>query len=189
MSTKKDAFNKTISLLRKLFADEIPPVKLSDGTVIESTLEPGSAVAFLDADGNATPASVGEYELEDARILVVTEEGIVAEVKEKDAPADPPAEDQDMTALKSELAATKAELEKVRNDFSAHKATADKYHTDTTGILKEMFSLLEVLSKEESAEAAETPRQTAFSKQREAKTAARERMLNGFKKFSERAKQ
>ena len=60
-------------------------MKLADGvTVLEAeAFEPEMEVFVLTEDEQKIPVPVGEYELEDGRILVVEAEGIVKEVKEK----------------------------------------------------------------------------------------------------------
>ena len=62
-------------------------MKLADGmTVIEAdSFAPEMAVVIVTEDEQKIPLPVGEYELEDGRILIVAVEGIIAEVKE--APA------------------------------------------------------------------------------------------------------
>lgn len=57
---------------------------LKDGvTVLEAeAFEPGQSVMIVAENGDKVPAPIGEHELEDGRILVITEEGIIAEIKE-----------------------------------------------------------------------------------------------------------
>lgn len=192
--TKKEALHKVLALIKKtLFADDAPAMKLSDGTVVQSTLEPGSPIAFLNEDGTAVPAAVGEYELEDARIVVVAEEGIVAEVKEPAPAPDAPTEEEPLSAaalaeMESKLTAASTELAQVKADFSAHKTAAEKFQADTNELLKQMNAFLEILTKEEGGTPAGEVRQTAFAAKRAEKAEAREKMLNGFKKFAERIK-
>lgn len=66
---------------------KLEQMKLADGmTVIEAdSFDPEMAVVIVTEDEQKIPLPVGEYELEDGRILVVAVEGIIAEVKE--APA------------------------------------------------------------------------------------------------------
>lgn len=77
------------SILRSvgLKAEELKleQMKLDDGvTVLEAdAFEAGNPVAIV-AEDQMIPLPVGEYSLEDGRILVVTEEGMIAEVKEAD---------------------------------------------------------------------------------------------------------
>jgi len=81
-------------------------VKTADGSVtIEydgEELVAGSAAWIMADDETKVPVPVGEHPLEDGKILVVTEEGIIAEVKEEvakeEAPAEPSAEPMSETA-------------------------------------------------------------------------------------------
>lgn len=57
---------------------------LKDGvTVLEAeSFEAGQPVMIVAENGDKVPAPIGEHELEDGRILVITEEGIIAEIKD-----------------------------------------------------------------------------------------------------------
>lgn len=60
-------------------------VLLVDGVTevtIEPNLEVGSAIVLSSEDGTPVAAPVGEYELQDGRVIVVAEEGVVAEIKD-----------------------------------------------------------------------------------------------------------
>lgn len=188
--TGKEALIKIGNLIKSAFAEEEAPaaVKLSDGTEVQSTLEPGTPIMLVDAEGVAAPAAVGEYELEDARIVVVAEEGIVSEVREAAPAEEPAAEPAEMTAVKTELATAQAALSKITSEFSSHKTASAKFQSDTGELMRQMYALLEILAKEESGNPADEPKQTAFAAKRKEKEEAREKMLNGFKKFAERIK-
>lgn len=64
---------------------KLEQMKLADGvTVIEAdSFEPEMEVFVVTEDEQKIPLPVGEYEMEDGRILVIEVEGIVKEVKEK----------------------------------------------------------------------------------------------------------
>jgi hypothetical protein len=64
---------------------EMAEMKLIDGvTILEAeTFEAGMPVFVIAENGDKVPAPIGEHELEDGKILVITEEGIIAEIKEK----------------------------------------------------------------------------------------------------------
>lgn len=65
---------------------KLSTMKLSDGvTVLEAEMFEAGAEVFVLAEDQKIALPVGEYELEDGKILVVQQEGIIAEVKE--APA------------------------------------------------------------------------------------------------------
>ena len=57
---------------------------LKDGvTVLEAeSFEAGQSVMIVAENGDKVPAPIGEHELEDGRILVITEEGKIAEIKD-----------------------------------------------------------------------------------------------------------
>ena len=80
--------NTLLNKVRELLGMEVKleQMKLGDGvTVIEAeTFEAGSEVFVVTEDEQKIPVPLGEYELEDGRILVVVEEGIISEVKEKE---------------------------------------------------------------------------------------------------------
>jgi hypothetical protein len=64
---------------------KLETMKLMDGiTIFEAdAFEMDKEVFIVTEDEQKIPVPVGEYELEDGRILVVVEEGIISELKEK----------------------------------------------------------------------------------------------------------
>jgi hypothetical protein len=67
----------------EVVAVQLAQMKLNDGvTVLEAaSFEAGQEVNIVAEDGTTTPAPVGEHELEDGSILVITEAGMIAEIK------------------------------------------------------------------------------------------------------------
>lgn len=63
---------------------EMAQMKLKDGvTILEAeSFEAGQAVFIVAENGDKVPAPIGDHELEDGKILVITEEGIIAEIKD-----------------------------------------------------------------------------------------------------------
>jgi hypothetical protein len=62
---------------------ELASAKLADGTTVEAELlEAGQNIFLIGSEGEKVAVPVGEYPMEDGRILVVTEEGVIAEIKE-----------------------------------------------------------------------------------------------------------
>lgn len=60
-------------------------MKLDNGTIIEvESLEVGAAIAIVNED-ERIPLPAGEYKLEDGKILIVSEDGVLAEIKEEEA--------------------------------------------------------------------------------------------------------
>ena len=61
---------------------KLEQTKLENGTIIEfDSLEKGNEV-FIVSDEEKIAMPVGEYILEDSRLLVVEEEGVIADVRE-----------------------------------------------------------------------------------------------------------
>jgi hypothetical protein len=84
----KESILSRISALLGMDKVELASMKLMDGvTVLEAdAFEPGMEVFIVTQDEQRIALPVGEYELEDGKYLVVTQEGIIAEIKE--APVD-----------------------------------------------------------------------------------------------------
>jgi hypothetical protein len=79
---EKSILNKVRTLLG--LEVKLETMMLSDGvSMLEAdAFEAGQPVFILTEDEQRIPVPVGEYELEDMRILVVIEEGVIAEVRE-----------------------------------------------------------------------------------------------------------
>lgn len=79
--------NQILNKVRVLLGMEVKleTMKLMDGvTVLEAeSFEPEMEVFVVTEDEQKIPVPMGEYEMEDGRILVVEVEGIIKEVKEK----------------------------------------------------------------------------------------------------------
>lgn len=82
----KESILSRISALLGMEKVELASMKLMDGvTVLEAdAFEPGMEVFIVTEDEQRIALPVGEYELEDGRMLVVATEGVIAEVKEKE---------------------------------------------------------------------------------------------------------
>jgi hypothetical protein len=62
---------------------ELASMSLADGTMVEAEVfEAGANVFLVGGDGEKIAAPVGEHSLEDGRILVIEEEGVIKEIKE-----------------------------------------------------------------------------------------------------------
>jgi hypothetical protein len=73
-----------VNKIRELLGMEIKleQAKLMDGTALEfEKLESGVNIFIVNGE-DRIPLPIGEYELEDGRLLVITEDGIIAEIKE-----------------------------------------------------------------------------------------------------------
>lgn len=117
------------------FQVNLEQMKLDDGiTIVEAELfEPDYSVGIVTADG-IVPMPVGEYNLEDGKVLVVAVEGIIAEIKDampEEAPTETPEVEVEVEAEATPQQQAKrivesvsketffAEIEKLRTELSA----------------------------------------------------------------------
>ena len=118
---------------------KLETIKLIDGiTIFEAdAFEIGKEVFIVTEDEQKIPVPVGEYELEDGRILVVVEEGIISELKEK---ADEVEEEVIEEEAKSE--------EGYKEDEEEMKATPSAKKTIESIVKETFFAEIEKLKEE-----------------------------------------
>jgi hypothetical protein len=100
--------NLKLSKIRALLGMEVKlaQAKLADGTTIEAEqFMPEFSVGIVTEDG-IVPMPVGEYEMEDGKILSIAQEGIIAEIKEVAA--------EEVVEEVAEVEAKKEEVEEVK---------------------------------------------------------------------------
>ena len=92
-----------IELTEEVREVELAEMKLQNGTVVEAEeFKKGEAI-FIKSDDERIAMPVGEYVLEDGKLLVVEEEGIIADMR--DVSDDVPAKEEDMKEdIKEEMA-------------------------------------------------------------------------------------
>ena len=89
---KKNVINQIKELLG--MEVKLATMKLSDGvTVLEAEVFEAGAEVFIVAEDQKIALPVGEYELEDSRMLVVMEEGVISEIKDAVAEEEMPMEE------------------------------------------------------------------------------------------------
>ena len=97
---------------------KLEQLKLDNGTIIEAEIfEPDNEV-FVVTGEDRVAVPVGEYVLEDGKILVIAEEGIISEIKEavaeEEAPAEEAVPEQEMEA---EVASPKKIVESISKEL------------------------------------------------------------------------
>jgi hypothetical protein len=129
---EKSILNKVRTLLG--LEVKLETMMLSDGvSMLEADVfEAGQPVFILTEDEQRIPLPIGEYELEDMRILVVIEEGIIAEVREA---AEPEVE-------------VEVEAPEVEEEVEATTETATPKKTIESIVKESFFSEIEALKKE-----------------------------------------
>jgi len=123
---------------------ELAQSKLDNGTVLEAeAFESGNEV-FIVSDDEKVAVPVGEYLMEDGQILVVSEEGVIGEIKSEEAKEEEEEVEatEEIEEVEAEYA-TKEELAEVKSMLEEIKAMIDK---------KEEMSEVEEQVKEELSE-------------------------------------
>ena len=123
---------------------KLAQAKLDNGTVLEAeAFESGNEV-FIVSDDEKVAVPVGEYLMEDGQILVVSEEGLIGEIKSEEAKEEEEEVEatEEIEEVEAEYA-TKEELAEVKSMLEEIKAMIDK---------KEEMSEVEEQVKEELSE-------------------------------------
>ena len=131
--------NQILNKVRVLLGMEVKleTMKLDDNvTVIEAeAFEADNEVVVVTEDEQKIPLPVGNYNLEDGRVLVVAEEGLIAEVKEK----------EEEVAVEEEVEVEKDEpMEEEMSDAP----TKEVKKTIESVVKETFFSEMEALKKE-----------------------------------------
>ncbi len=109
---------------------ELASMTLADGTMVEAEVFEAGANAFLvDGEGNRVAVPVGEHKLEDGKILVVEEEGIIKEIKE---------------AVMEEEPSVEVEIEAAEEEAPAAEMTIG----DLVGMIERLRSEVEMMKEE-----------------------------------------
>ena len=97
---------------------KLAQMKLKDGvTVIEADAFEMDNNVFIVNGEEKIPMPVGEYELEDGMILVVTVEGVIAEIKEPEAEVETPEVEEEVEAQAATPATPKRIVESVSKEM------------------------------------------------------------------------
>lgn len=97
---------------------EMATMKLAGGVVVEAeSFEAGQNVFLIGEDEEKVAAPVGEHELEDGRMLIIEEEGVIAEIREAGAEAVEEEAAQEDMAEEEMAYVTKAEFESAVNEI------------------------------------------------------------------------
>lgn len=145
--------------------------KLVDGTIVSYDLETAE-IYVVGADGVSVPAPVGEHQLESGEIVVVVEEGKIAEVKKaeeapkveveveaaddvkkEDAPVEEPKKDEAMAKFEEAVATLSAKVD----DLAAQVEEIKKKNESMKEAVKLSAEIIESLAKEPSDKAITQP--------------------------------
>ena len=135
MNTDRTLLNKARVLLG--IEVKLEQMKLDNGAILEAEVFEAGAEIFVVADDERVAVPVGEYEVE-GKTIVVSEEGIIGEIKEagaeeEEAPAETEVEEVEEEELSTETASPKkivksiseemffSEIEKLRTEINELK--------------------------------------------------------------------
>jgi protein-tyrosine-phosphatase len=169
--------------------------KLVDGTMVAYDLEAGS-IFVIGEDGAQIPAPIGEHQLESGEIVVVLEEGKIAEVKKaeeeakieveieasaEEVPVEEPKKDEAMAKVEQAM----GDLEKKVEELVAKVKAMEEKAGSVEEAVKMSAVVLESLAKEPSDKAITAPNQ--FAKQLKVEKVDRYNSLqNAFQKLKQK---
>lgn len=148
LNMKKNVINQIKELLG--MEVKLATMKLSDGmTILEAEVFEAGSEVFIVAEDQKIALPVGEYELEDSKMLVVIEEGIIAEIKEMKAEEEMPMEEPEAEVeveVEAEAAAPKdikKTVESIVKETFFSEMEALKIENEELKAKLEMFSKVE----------------------------------------------
>jgi len=141
---------------------KLEQMKLADGmTVLEAdSFAPEMEVFVVTEDEQKIPVPVGEYEMEDGRILVVMTEGLIAEIKEMVEEVEAPETEVEVEVI-AEVEAPTATPKK-----TIESVTKESFFSEIEALraeITELKALVEKSKVEEVVELAETPKPISFN--------------------------
>ena len=135
---------------------KLEQAKLDNGTVIEADAFESGVEVFIVTEDEKVALPVGDYALEDGKILVVAEEGIISEIKDAEVEEETEEVEEVEAAEEQEMAyATKEELAEVKSMIEEIKAMLEPKEDLSADDLGNL--LTEELAKHEKVELNEIP--------------------------------
>jgi hypothetical protein len=129
---------------------ELAQAKLENGTVLEAeAFEAGNEI-FIITEDEKVAVPVGEYEMEDGKILIVAEEGLIGEIKDAEE-VEEEVEEELGYVTKEELAEAVSEIKAMIEDLKKEEMSEEVEET----VEEEATELSEDLKEELSQPAAE----------------------------------
>ena len=155
---------------------KLAQAKLENGTVLEAeAFEAGNEI-FIVSDDEKVAVPTGEYLMEDGRMLVISEEGIIGEIKEAGEAEEPTVEEEDAIDASEELAE--------EEEMYVSKQEFESAVEEIKGMIKELKDEKEEMAQVEEQvkqELSETPAVEPISHNPEAKEQFKVRFGNNRK--------
>lgn len=132
---------------------KLAQMKLDNGTVLEAEAFEASMPVFIVNGEDRVALPIGEYKLEDGMMLIVVEEGIIAEVKEAEMPeaeveVEEPEVEVEVEQEMSETATPKKVIESIVKESHFSKEEVDALKAEIEALKEEIKALKEVKEEE-----------------------------------------
>lgn len=143
LQTVKDFLVKLTGIKTKL-EDQV----LADGvTTIEAdSFEAGQNVSVVGEEGSV-PLPIGEYELADGKILVVTTEGVIAEIKDAPMGEENPQEAQNEVPVEAEKTPQQTQAKKIVKTEEVHFSAMEEKIKELEAKIVELSKVEEVVEE------------------------------------------
>lgn len=146
--------NRILAELSSIREVKFEQMTLENGAVLEAEMFEAGNEVFVISGEDRIPAPVGEHLLSDGRVLVITEEGMIAEIKEASAPEEEATVEIEVEASAEEVETELAEVE-VKEEAPAVAAIVEKVLEEIAMMREEMKAMREEMGgyakKEEMA--------------------------------------
>lgn len=182
-----------------LFADQVAEVVsqeevsiefmegvLADGTIVKfDKLEAGGVISVVTPDGEV-PAPVGEHELEDGTIVVVSEPGVIAEVKMVEAPEEEVAvemSEEDEEVVAEEEVVEEPQVDKfaeISEAFNSKLAEVEGKVDMLNEVTKKLVEFMDAFAKVETAQETQAPKNAFSAQNKVSKADAYKKLQNVF---------
>lgn len=154
---------------------------LADGTIVKfDKLEAGGMISVVTPDGEV-PAPVGEHELEDGTMVVVTEAGIIAEVKMPEQKPEVEAEISIENGVgKKEEKMQEDMFAEITEQFDSKLSAIEAKVELQSNAIKQLVEFMETYAKVETAEETQAPKNNFRAENKVSKTDAYNKLQNIF---------
>ena len=191
----QETLSKIMELLNLQDEVKLESMKLENGTTIEAEEFTANQEVFIVTEDERIALPVGEYELEDGRILVVAEEGVIAEMRDAGEPEEAPAEEVEANeeekeemgyATKEELSAAVAEMKEMIEEIKAMMSPKEEEMSEEVAeepqAEEPKEELAEEVKEEEVEMSADEPAAKPIKHNPETKTADMHKFSKGARK-------
>ena len=137
--------SNVINQIKTLLGMEVKlaQMALENGTIIEAEVFEAGQSVFIVNEEDRIALPVGEYKLEDGMILIVAEEGIIAEIKEVEVEVEEPETEVEVEQEMSETATPKKVIESIvkESHFSKESEEIESLKKEVEMLKKEVEEL------------------------------------------------